>query len=268
MKIVMSLWSKPCVDGKAHGFSTIDAMIQSIVLSSNVAKKHYDNIHFYTDEQGYEWIKPYLDQLPFTKIEVCLDQFNYVPDVYWSFVKVAVYTLQKEPFIHIDNDVFLWDRIPDYLLMDKDFVFQETEPLDWGMYSFYHDGLELYSHAVHKDITIEKYAVNCGIFACLSNDALNILQEYYDYGKHFILQADLKPNIAVEPESRRWLASVIIEQVYVYSLIVKYNLKWDTLLNYERNSYRMKYTHTVAHFKRNPIIENKVRERVLLKHYS
>jgi hypothetical protein len=268
MNIIMSLWSKPCTDGKAHGFSTIDAMIQSLIVSSNVAKKHYENIHFYTDKLGYEWIEPYLDRLPFTKIEVCLDQFNYVPDIYWSFVKVCVYTLQKEPFIHIDNDVFLWDKIPDYLLENKDFVFQETEPLDWTGYFFYKDGLELYSHAVREGIKVEENAVNCGVFACLTQDALNLLQEYYDDGKYFIDNADLKPNIAEEPLSRRVLASVIIEQVFIFSQIVKNNLRWGTLLNDERSSYRMRYTHTVAHWKRHPIIEAKIRDRVLEKNYN
>lgn len=268
MNIIMSLWSKPCTDGKAHGFTTIEAMLQSLVLSSNLAKKHYENIHFYTDKLGYEWIKPYLDQLPFTKIEICLDQFNYVPDVYWSFVKVCVYNLQKEPFIHIDNDVFLWDKIPDYILDGKDFVFQETEPLDWGMYHFYKDALDLYNNAVKDDIKIEEYAVNCGIFACLTDRGLGILEEYYQNGEYFIEKADHIPNIFEQPKSRRWLASVIIEQVYIYSLIVKYDLKWDTLLNYERSSYRMRYSHNVAHFKRNPFIEAKIRDRVLEKNYN
>ena len=93
----MSLWTKPCLEGKAHGFNTIENMIDSLILSVNVAKKHYPEIHFYTDKLGYEWITPYLDQLPFTKIEICLDDLNWVPDVYWSFVKVHVYSLQKEP---------------------------------------------------------------------------------------------------------------------------------------------------------------------------
>jgi len=268
MNIIMSLWTKPCTDGKAHGFSTVENMIDSLILSVNVAKKHYPEIHFYTDKLGYEWITPYLDQLPFTKIEVCLDEFNWVPDVYWSFVKVYVYTLQKEPFIHIDNDVFLWDEIPNDILRGQDFVFQETEPLDWSKHDFYDKGLEIYSHAVHKDIVLGRMAVNCGIFACLTDKALNILDKYYNYGKHFVETADLKEGLQTEPESKRWLASVIIEQVYISSLIEMFNLKWDTLLNKDRSSYRMRYSHMVAHNKRQPIVERKIKERVLLKNWD
>lgn len=268
MNIIMSMWTKPCVDGKAHGFSTVENMIDSLILSVNVAKKHYPEIHFYTDKLGYEWITPYLDQLPFTKIEICLDDFNWVPDVYWSFVKVYVYTLQKEPFIHIDNDVFLWDPIPEYILEGKDFVFQETEPMTWEMYDFYNRGLSIYSHAVHKDLEIKDIAVNCGIFACLTDAGLNLLEDYYQYGKHFVEHADLKSDIDKEPTSKRWLASVIIEQVYIYSLITRDKLKWDTLLNEDRTSYRMKYSHMVAHHKRQPIVERKIKERVLMQNWD
>ena len=268
MNIIMSLWTKPCTDGKAHGFSSVEAMLESLILSVNVAKKHYPEIHFYTDKLGYEWITPYLDQLPFTKIEICLDEFNWVPDVYWSFVKVCVYTLQKEPFIHIDNDVFLWDKIPDFILEGQDFVFQETEPLDWGMYDFYDKGLNIYSHAIHKDIVIKRIAFNCGIFACLTNKALSILDKYYNYGKYFVEVADLKDNLQKEQQSNRWLASVIIEQVYISSLIEIHNLKWDTLLNEDRSSYRMKYSHMMAHAKRQGIVERKIKERVLLKNWD
>jgi hypothetical protein len=264
----MSLWTKPCVDGKSHGFRSVEEMIESLILSVNVAKKHYPDIHFYTDKLGYEWIKPHLDQLPFTKIEVCLDDFNWVPDVYWSFVKVYVYTLQKEPFIHIDNDVFLWDKIPEYILEGKDFVFQETEPMTWGAYDFYNRGLKIYSHAVHKDIEIKDIAVNCGIFACLTNAGLNLLNDYYKYGKYFVDHADLKADIDKEPNSQRWLASVIIEQVYIYSLIVRDKLKWGTLLNEERSSYRMRYSHMVAHFKRQELIVNRIKERIQLKKWN
>jgi hypothetical protein len=264
----MSLWTKPCVDGKSHGFRSVEEMIESLILSVNVAKKHYPDIHFYTDKLGYEWIKPHLDQLPFTKIEVCLDDFNWVPDVYWSFVKVYVYTLQKEPFIHIDNDVFLWDKIPEYILEGKDFVFQETEPMTWGAYDFYNRGLKIYSHAVHKDIEIKDIAVNCGIFACLTDAGLNLLNDYYKYGKYFVDHADLKADIDKEPNSQRWLASVIIEQVYIYSLIVRDKLKWGTLLNEERSSYRMRYSHMVAHFKRQELIVNRIKERIQLKKWN
>jgi len=264
----MSLWTKPCTDKKVHGFNSVEAMIESLILSANVANKHYSEIHFYTDQLGYEWITPYLDQLPFTKIEICLDDLNWVPDVYWSFIKVYVYSLQKEPFIHIDNDVFLWDSIPEFILKNKDFVFQETEPMTWSEYDFYYKGLKIYSHAIHKDLNIQDHAVNCGVFAALTDSALMLLKDYYKYGEYFVKNADLKPGIDDEDIHKRWLASVIIEQVYIYTLIIQNKLKWDTILSEDRSSYRMRYSHMVAHSKRQEIVERKIKERVMLKNWD
>jgi hypothetical protein len=268
MNIIMSMWTKPCTDGKSHGFRTIENMMDSLILSVNVAKKHYPEIHFYTDNLGYEWITPYLDQLPFTKIEVCLDQFNWVPDLYWSFVKVAVYTLQKEPFIHIDNDVFLWDKIPEYILKNQDFVFQEKEPMDSPHHTLYDAGLKIYSHAIHEDIVIGRMAVNCGLFACLTDSALNLLEPYYKYCKYFVDNADFKFDVQQHPDSKRWLACVIIEQAFISALIDMHGLKWDVLLNEEGTSYRMRYSHMLADAKRQPIVERKIKERVLLKNWD
>jgi hypothetical protein len=47
-----------------------------------------------------------------------------------------------------------------------------------------------------------------------------------------------------------------------------YNLKWDVLLNAEETSYRMRYSHMLADSKRNIIIENKIKERVLMKNWD
>lgn len=268
MNIVMSLWTKPCLEGKAHGFNTIENMIDSLILSVNVAKKNYPEIHFYTDKLGYEWIAPYLEQLPFTKIEICLDDLNWVPDVYWSFIKVHVYSLQKEPFIHIDNDVFLWDAIPEDILSDNDFIFQETEPMAWSEYDFYNKGIKVYSHAIHEDLDIQDHAVNCGVFAALTDSAIELLKDYHKYGEYFVNNADLKPNIEEEDLHKRWLASVIIEQVYIYTLIIQNQLKWDTILSKDRTSYRMKYSHMVASSKKQPVVERKIKERVLMKNWD
>jgi hypothetical protein len=266
MNIIMSLWTKPCVDGKKHGFNSIEAMMESLILSANVAKKNYPELHFYTDELGYEWITPYLDQLPFTKIEVCLDDFNWVPETYWSFVKMCVYSLQKEPFIHIDNDVFLWDKIPDSLTKGKDFLFERLEDATHDEFTFYQTGLKTYSEAIHPEFKFHKYAVNCGVFGCLTDRAFSLLPKYLEFGKYFIDRAELSKTIQTESISNRMLASVVIEQLYIYSLIMMNKLSYGVILNQDVSPLTsMRYSHMLSSNKRNPVIERKVKERVFLK---
>lgn len=264
----MSLWTKPCLEGKSHGFNSVKSMIESLILSSNVAKQHYSEIHFYTDKIGYEWITPYLDQLPFTKIEVCLDDYNWIPDFYWSFVKVAVYKLQKEPFLHIDNDVFLWNAIPESALADKDFLFQQLEDARLENWGFYQEGLRIYKNAIHPEYEFKDFAVNCGIFGCLTEKAFSLFDKYFEFGEYFIKKAELSDEIQKESISNRHLASVIIEQLFIYSLIIQNNLSYGVILDLNAKPIvPIKYTHMLGQSKRHTLVENMIKERLLLKNY-
>lgn len=266
MNIIMSLWTKPCVGGKAHGYSSIECMIDSIILSANVIKRHYSEVHFYTDKQGYDWIEPYLNKLPFTKIEVCLDEINWLDDRYWSLGKMYVYSLQKEPFIHIDNDVFVWEKFNEQLL-DSDFLFQEIETFNDSIWDFYNKGLKIYGLAIPKEIEVLDSAFNCGVFGCLTKEALDLIPIYYKTGFNFVKRTKIIPNIEKESMSNRWLASVIIEQVFIYSLVLANNLKFNTLLDSNTNKYKLKYTHQIGATKRNNIVENRIKERIESKNF-
>ena len=66
LNVIYSLWTKPYRElGNTLGFDSIEDFVNSLILSVNVSKQHYNNIHFYTDKTGMEIIKPYMDQLPF-----------------------------------------------------------------------------------------------------------------------------------------------------------------------------------------------------------
>ena len=264
----MSMWTKPCVNNKSHGYRTVSEMIESLIVSSNVVKQSYEEIHFYTDKIGYEWITPYLDQLPFTKIEICLDEMNWLDDNYWSLVKLYVYNLQKEPFIHIDNDVFIWEKFPSKLF-ESDFFFQEIEFFHEFQREFYLEGLNVYKHAIPNEIKIPDAAFNCGVFACTNNKSLDLMEQYYNYGIQFVKNANTIESLKIEADSKRWLGTVIIEQVFIYSLIFFGGYTYDYLLfNGISPRHKMKYSHTLAHHKRNEVVVKKIKERIYFKNWK
>lgn len=273
MNVIFSLWTKPCTNGKAHGFTTVQDMINSLILAVNVAKRNYENIHFYTDKLGMEWITPHLSDLPFTKIEVCLDELDWLDDKYWSLVKLYVYNLQKEPFFHIDNDVYLWDKFPDEFVA-ADFFFQEVEYFNEMGRDFYIRGLKVYQDALPKGLKIPDAAFNCGIFGCSTQKGLNILQSYYEIGVEFVNNTKDLPNLDYESQSDRWLATVIIEQVVIYSLVHYGGFTYNVLLHHNdeymgyRLKHKIKYTHTLAHHKRHPRVAERVAERVKFKDWN
>ena len=175
--------------------------------------------------------------------------------------------LQKEPFIHIDNDVFIWDKFPEKLF-ESDFFFQEIEFFHQGGRDFYLKGLELYKDALPKEIKVSDGAFNCGVFACVNQKALSLMERYYDYGIEFVKKTENIVNLHVEEVSKRWLAPVIIEQVFIYSLVIFGDYKYDYILyNGFDKKHEMKYSHTIAHHKRHPVVVNMIRERVLLKNW-
>ena len=112
-------------------------------------------------------------------------------------------------------------------------------------------------------------ATHCGIFGCLTENAFSILDKYFEFGEYFIKKAELSVEIQKESISDRLLASVIIEQLYIYSLIIVNNLSYNVILDLNgKPIIPIKYTHTLAESKRHFLVENMVRERLLSKNYK
>lgn len=61
----------------------------------------------------------------------------------WAYSKIHTYSLQKEPFLHVDGDVFIWKPF-DAALLNSSLIVQNRE-----------DNLSFYKHSIN---TIEKYA--------------------------------------------------------------------------------------------------------------
>ena len=113
MKIVHSFWSKPCTV-KGHnqfdgGWLHKQYNYMSWALSCLQFRKYYDKVELVTDKKGKEI---FIDQLklPYTKVEVVLDDLNDYHPQLWALGKIYCYEMQNEPFIHADGDVFVWER--------------------------------------------------------------------------------------------------------------------------------------------------------------
>ena len=78
-------------------------------LSATLAIRNHDRVEFVTDRLG----KKICDELgiPFTNITVM--DFHVPHKSLWAYSKLKVYELQREPFVHIDNDIFLFRKLPE-----------------------------------------------------------------------------------------------------------------------------------------------------------
>lgn len=127
MKIVQSLWVKPSLGNKnvnssdrnKGGWLDKKYHYMSWALSCLQFRKYYDEVELVTDSLGYDLLINKLE-LPYTKINVCLDDLNGYHNDLWALGKIHAYSLQNEPFIHADGDVFIFKKF------EKDF---ENSPL-------------------------------------------------------------------------------------------------------------------------------------------
>lgn len=144
------------------------------VLTVHQASKYFDEVELVTDSK----CKKLFEQLnlPFSNIRTDLDEVLVYPKELWALGKIKAYQIQDKPFIHIDNDVILFDRLPDRLL-NAPIGFQNIEADEWFDHSYKGqvDNLTYSGENLPKSWGCSKHAVNCGIYIC--ND-LNYNREY------------------------------------------------------------------------------------------
>jgi len=119
MKIVQSLWSKPGrQDNPAEynkcGWGNRKYNYFSWALSALQFREYYDTLELVTDRAGYELLIEKME-LPYTDVKVVLDEINHFHEDLFIAGKIYAYSLQNEPFIHADADVFVWKRFDETL---------------------------------------------------------------------------------------------------------------------------------------------------------
>ena len=113
MRIVQSFWSGD-QDILQNNFGWFSAQyhLMAWALSCLKLKAHYDDVHLYTDTKGYKFLIEQLG-LPYKNVEICYDSIPHYSENLWVLPKILTYAAQQEPFIHVDGDVFIWEKFPE-----------------------------------------------------------------------------------------------------------------------------------------------------------
>src|SRR5438105_88271 len=80
-------------------------------LSLRLASRHYPETWLYTDDAGARILIEELN-LPFTHVSTVLNKIEDEDPEWWALGKIEAYRRHQDPFVHIDTDVFLWNRLP------------------------------------------------------------------------------------------------------------------------------------------------------------
>ena len=104
-RILQTFWS----GGKhllkdSFGWRSAEEHLMGWALSCLSLRRHYVDVVLYTDSAGKELLVDRLG-LPYTDVQVVFDDFACLPH-HWALAKVKTYSMQTEPFLHVDADVF------------------------------------------------------------------------------------------------------------------------------------------------------------------
>ena len=140
MKAIFSFRSKAFKeshDKRMGGFYSDHYFIISFKLALLCARQSFDRVELYTDKIGYDLLVRD-NQLEFDKVHIVLDDLDDIPTDVWMAGKLYTYSLQNEPFVHLDYDLYLLEPIPkDFLehpaLVQCEELFTMGSVYEWGI---------------------------------------------------------------------------------------------------------------------------------------
>lgn len=274
MKIVQSFWTagKDATNYNFGWLSPLDHYL-SWILSCNLLRKQYNHVSLVTDQQGYHILVEELG-LPYTEVDTCLDSLVEYKSHLWALAKIKAYSIQREPFIHVDGDVFIWEPI-DIPLEGNDIIVQNRESI-----SDYYRTMWKSIKPIIKDIPIllrpfdqkrNGGAYNMGIFG---GKDISFIKEYCKESFKFVDKNIIEMNRLEDIN-----INIFFEQVLLYEITKKKKKNVATYIkedigdnqyinfgNFDEVPDRRKYLHLLGFYKQQQIVSLKLRAYVV-KHY-
>jgi hypothetical protein len=255
-KAVYSFWSKPMNQNNV-GFNSEEAFANCLKLSVFYSRKYFKQLEMVTDSYGLIILKKWGISEYFDSIKLDFDWvLNGVSIQNWALGKIWACKIQKEPFIHIDNDVILFKQL-DEKILNADCCFQNYE-ID---YEFYKNLLIEISDKSFKPSYLNiNIALNCGII--LFNKNFNLIDLWWEDA---LLCAS---NLNID------YINLLFEQSYIYGLLINNNVNITVLTDFDeismKNNYisdeysnKIGYTHLISNSKRDIKNEEKIKKRLI-----
>ncbi|MBD2120919.1 DUF6734 family protein [Trichocoleus sp. FACHB-262] len=108
---VWSFWTKPFRSHRQTIWFSEKHHLLAWILSLETARKHYPETALVTDNAGAKMLIDGLG-LEFDAVTTELNALQAQDPDWWILGKLWAYRSQTQPFIHVDNDVFLWKPLP------------------------------------------------------------------------------------------------------------------------------------------------------------
>lgn len=274
MKIIQSFWSQNLTNPltENYGWHSEPYNWLSWILSANQLAKFY-KVELYTDQKGYEILIDKL-QLPYHKVHVILDELNHYHKSLWAIPKIKTYSLQNEPFLHVDGDVFIWEKFSNELLKG-DFITQNLE-----ITTEYYEEMwnEIFPNLLYVPNEMKDYINNSNSYAY--NMGI-IGGNNYEYFKHYsaISTEFVDNNKSVWDSINGFNFNIFFEQVLFYNMIKESSEKVSCLFSdtpndndyigfgdFDKVPNQKNYLHLLGTYKKSERICNNL-ETYVIKEY-
>lgn len=141
MKFTQTLYFDKSINPLKHafGWAAPEYHLMGWALSCLQLHHLYGKVDLYCNHNAALLLKGQL-ALPYTNVYETHNDLNIVNENLWALHKIFTYSLQNEPFLHLDGDVFLFKELPSSLL-GSELIAQNMEVATPEVYSNTQKGL-------------------------------------------------------------------------------------------------------------------------------
>jgi hypothetical protein len=206
------------------GFIRFGDLLFSTALAVYAARRQFDEVIMVSTDWGIDLFKSI--DLPVTGYSNALNPIKNISKYFWAYGKIIAYAEQNVPFVHIDNDFYLWGPLPSRIL-NAQLCFQSHEPFNLPGYRYYQMLKTPWNDAPIKPIVIKNneitdYAYNCGI--CGGHN-LDFFEEWKKCSAEYIFAKE-NQNIFFKKHANVLIhQNLFHEQYFAACLTKKFNLR-------------------------------------------
>lgn len=214
MKVVQTFWTgNKSLLKDNFGWINPQYHLMSWALSCLSLKENYKDVVLYTDSNGYKVFAQLLE-LPYKDVII---QYNNLscPEPHWAYPKVLTYSLQNEPFIHVDGDVYLPNKLSPHVEMSG-LIAQNLEKGSSYYKNMMNDVLQRgISLPAYLKEELDKDSIGSYNAGILGGNNLELIKEYCQTAFHIIESNHLND---ISSQKVNINNNILFEQILFYAI--------------------------------------------------
>lgn len=250
------------------GFKSYKDFLYTTALSVLCASRKFKQVEMVSNNWGVDMFQKI--GIPVTSYSDSLNKMTGVSRFFWAYGKLITYAEQKEPFVHLDNDVFLWDPLPKRILK-ADLCFQSHEPFDLDGYKYYEMLKKPWEEAPVRpqkivDNEVTDFAYNCGI--CGGHN-LDFFKEWKECSEQYIFAPENQDIFFGQKYLKMIIHQNLFHEQYFAACLIKMHKMRSKVkvidpdaMNIEN---KMKYTHVWGNTKLDAGMMRRVELRLMVE---